>query len=96
MRYIRALVHVARLMRSFNQVHSWFTKLVQDEDVMKATAIDIQALAKIVAQCGVAIESFSEFFYKSKFCQRTMLDIGVLRYPDLQQPYIKVECCPLL
>ena len=68
----------------------------EDEDVMKATAIDIQALAKIVAQCGVAIESFSEFFYKSKFCQRTMLDIGVLRYPDLQQPYIKVECCPLL
>ena len=72
------------------QVETWFQKLIQDEDVIKSTMIDINTLGRIVAQSGATIDSFESFFAKSEKHQKTMLDIGVLRYPDIDNPFFKV------
>ncbi|KAG0013784.1 hypothetical protein BGZ81_000839 [Podila clonocystis] len=72
------------------EVHSWFTKLISDEDVLRSTKIDINALAAIIAWTGATIDSFETFFGKSEYHERTLVDIGVLRYPDIDQPYFKL------
>ncbi|KAG0050057.1 hypothetical protein BGZ83_005178 [Gryganskiella cystojenkinii] len=72
------------------EVNSWFTKLISDEDVLRSTKIDINALAAIVAWTGATIDSFEAFFGKAEYHERTVVDIGVLRYPDIDQPYFKL------
>ncbi|KAJ4115366.1 hypothetical protein NW768_011218 [Fusarium equiseti] len=64
------------------EVETWFKKLIADEDVIKSTKIDINTLGRIVAQSGATIDSFETFFVKTEKHKKTMLDIGVLRYPD--------------
>ncbi|TGZ83713.1 hypothetical protein EX30DRAFT_338327 [Ascodesmis nigricans] len=71
-------------------VMTWFTKLVKDQDILDATAIDIKSLANIVAQSGATIEDAPTFVYKNEQHEQTLLDIGVLRYPDIDRPYFKL------
>ncbi|EJD46536.1 hypothetical protein AURDEDRAFT_151552 [Auricularia subglabra TFB-10046 SS5] len=71
------------------EVQAWFTKLVVDPDVLKArTAVDIGAVTKIVAHAGNTIDGLVP--YKKERRQTTLLDIGILRYPDTEHPFIKV------
>ncbi|XP_024537192.1 uncharacterized protein LOC112348594 [Selaginella moellendorffii] len=71
-------------------VQTWFVNLIADEDVLKSTKIDIEVLGRIVAQSGATITSFENFFAKHEHHEKTIIDIGVLRYPDMQNPYFKV------
>ncbi|KAI0654173.1 hypothetical protein C8Q70DRAFT_937231 [Cubamyces menziesii] len=72
------------------QVNSWFATLVQDEDVLKGTHIDINVMAAIVAQTGAMVNSLGSLLYMKEEHQKTLVDIGVLRFPDLDNPYFKV------
>jgi len=72
------------------EVQSWFVKLIQDDDVLQSTKIDITVLAKIVAQSGSAIENFEQFWAKKALHEKTMVDIGVLRLPDIDNPHFKL------
>ncbi|KAF8967205.1 hypothetical protein BGZ46_000228 [Entomortierella lignicola] len=72
------------------EVQSWFTGLVADEDVLRSIKIDINVLGMIVACTGAEIDSFESFFAKDKHHEQTVVDIGVLRYPDIEHPYFKV------
>ncbi|KAF8206652.1 hypothetical protein K438DRAFT_1962984 [Mycena galopus ATCC 62051] len=72
------------------EVLSWFTTLISDEDVLNSTKIDIKVFADIVATTGAAIDSFLSFFSKTEHHEKTVVDIGVLRYPDIDHPYFKV------
>lgn len=60
-------------------------------DVLAATKIDINVLGRIVASSGATIDSFESFFAKHEHHEQTMLDIGILRYPDIDHPYFKVR-----
>ncbi|KAF9271050.1 hypothetical protein BGZ68_004329, partial [Mortierella alpina] len=68
------------------EVHTWFTNLISDEDVLASTKIDIDVLAKIVAWTGATVDSFETLFGRNEYHERTVVDIGVLRYPDIDQP----------
>ncbi|KAF8206651.1 hypothetical protein K438DRAFT_1962983 [Mycena galopus ATCC 62051] len=72
------------------EVLSWFTTLISDEDVLNSTKIDIKVFAEIVAMTGAAIDSFQSFFTKTEHHEKTVVDIGVLRYPDIDYPFFKV------
>lgn len=48
-------------------------------------------MARIVAQSGATIDSFETFWVKTETHEQTMIDIGVLRFPDPDQPYFKVR-----
>lgn len=65
---------------------------MSDPDVLNSTKIDINVLAKIVAQTGATVDSFESFFAKEEHHEQTLVDIGVLRFPDIDHPYFKV--CP--
>ena len=77
-------------MRS-QQVHSWFVNFIGDEEVLHSTRIDIEVMGKIVAQTGAAITSFATLWYKKELHEKTLIDIGVLRFPDVKNPFFKVS-----
>ncbi|KAH9886198.1 hypothetical protein C8Q73DRAFT_282765 [Cubamyces lactineus] len=72
------------------QVNSWFVSLIRDEDILLSTRIDIKVMAAIVAQTGAMVKSFGSVLYEKEIHQKTIVDIGVLRFPDLDHPYFKV------
>jgi hypothetical protein len=53
-------------------------------DVLNSTQFDIGVLANIVAQTGTTIDSVETLFFKD------LVDIAVLRFPDLEYPLFKV------
>lgn len=72
------------------QIETWFINLIQDDDVLKSTAIDIKVLGNIVTQTGATIDSFPALIYKNEYHEKPMVDIGVLRFPDIDHPHFKV------
>jgi len=47
-------------------------------------------LADIVSTTGATIDSFESFFAKNEHHEKNVVDIGVLRYPDIDNPFFKV------
>ncbi|KAK4223850.1 hypothetical protein QBC38DRAFT_548148 [Podospora fimiseda] len=72
------------------EVEVWFKKLLQDDDVEQSTRIKIHVLGKIVAQTGAIITGLIDFFHKHEYHEQKVLDIGVLRFPDIDQPFFKL------
>ncbi|KAI5081744.1 hypothetical protein GOP47_0001487 [Adiantum capillus-veneris] len=72
------------------EVETWFVNLIGDEDVLNDTKIDIHTLAQIVAESGARVTDLGTLCYKKSFVESEVLDIGVLRYLDIDNPYCKV------
>ena len=72
------------------EVQAWFTKLINDEDVLGSTKIDLPVMAEIVAQSGATIDCFLTVFTKHEHHSKHMVDIGVLRFPDIDHPHFKL------
>ncbi|KAI0039878.1 hypothetical protein FA95DRAFT_969147 [Auriscalpium vulgare] len=75
------------------EVSAWFKKLINDDDVLKSTTINdenIEFMGRIVAQTGATIDDFLSFFHKDERHEQTMVDIGVLRFPEIQRPFFQV------
>ncbi|KAH7110726.1 hypothetical protein EDB81DRAFT_926865 [Dactylonectria macrodidyma] len=72
------------------EVQTWFSNLISDADVLESTKIDIDVLANIVAQTGATVDSFESFFAKDEHHEQTLIDIGVLRFPDIDRPFFKL------
>lgn len=64
---------------------TWWNKLIADQDVLNST-INSQAMANIVSQSGAIIDMSQQFWSKSGAHEQKMLDIGVLRFPDVSHP----------
>ncbi|KAI5238035.1 hypothetical protein E4T42_09077 [Aureobasidium subglaciale] len=73
------------------EVTSWFNKLINDQDILDSTKIDIKVLGRILAQTGATVDSLEAFFSKEQVETQTMVDIGILRYPDIDNPYFKIH-----
>ncbi len=69
----------------------WFGRTIDDEDVLADTQIDKYAAAEIIAQTGATVNSFITFFHKKETVEHTYIDIGILRLPDLKNPFVKVS-----
>jgi len=72
------------------EVHAWFASLVQDDEVLRSTKIDLNMMAKIVAKTGAAVESLITVLRGQSFCEKTVVDIGFLRFPDIENPFVRV------
>ena len=71
-------------------MEQWIKNLISDEDVLKDLNFSPTAFAEIVAQTGATITDVATFFAKSESHKRDVLNIGILRFPDLEHPYFKV------
>lgn len=73
------------------EVKDWFnnTLLGGDNDIIHSTKININSFANIVAATGVAVTGIN-LIYGSERRDKTILDIGVVRFPDRDTPCVKV------
>ena len=70
------------------QVGQWFRKLLGNNDIADTTSINIEELGRMIAKARTSTAS-----YALKATERqteTVLDIGILRYPDPENPYFEV------
>lgn len=72
------------------EVHSWFVGLIKDEDILNDTHIDVDVMAKIVGQTGARINHIFALVAKRDYEERDIVDVGILRYPDIEFPYFKL------
>ena len=73
-----------------NEVETWFLNLIDDADVLASTKINILDYANIVGCTDAAIEDLKTFIMRTDEVERSILEVGVLRYPDLDNPFFKV------
>ncbi|KAI0041702.1 hypothetical protein FA95DRAFT_1683046 [Auriscalpium vulgare] len=78
-----------------NEVVAWFDKLISDADVLKSTTIDVKVMARIVAQTGATIDGLPALLHKNERHEKTVVDIGVLRFPDIEKPYFQASFHPV-
>jgi len=72
------------------EVEGWFIRLLADEDVQRATKININVLANIVAWTGASVDAIEAILYKKEVHEKRVVDVGVLRFPSISQPYFKL------
>jgi len=72
------------------EVENWFKALISDADVLSSTRIDINVLANVVAQTGAIADGLDLFTIKEESYRKDLLDISVLRFPDISNPYFKL------
>lgn len=66
------------------------SNFVSDLDIIKLTNIDFRELAKIVAETGASVDGLVGLVFKHEKHDKTCYEIGFIRYPDLDQPFVKV------
>ncbi|GAB1602306.1 uncharacterized protein LOC115232471 [Argonauta hians] len=73
------------------EVAKWFAnELIQDEDILAATRIDIVDMGNIVGLTGATVDSLESLLVKRDYAERSVVDVGILRYPDTKHPYFKL------
>ena len=74
-----------------SKVNDWFKKLISDEDVLDDTKLSIEIIDRIATQFGSIVDDFASFFNKKEKHEQIMVDIQIVRYPDMYNPYFKVD-----
>jgi len=72
------------------KVGAWFRALIGDTDVLDSTKVDIGWCEWMVCKTGSEVKRVWEYLGKAERIDRTLVDIGVLRYPTKENPYFKV------
>ncbi|RXW12980.1 hypothetical protein EST38_g12876 [Candolleomyces aberdarensis] len=66
------------------EIERWFNELIQDKNVLEFTTLKgLSGVKDIVARYGVSQE-------KRCTLNKVFLDIGVLRFPDMENPFVRV------
>ncbi|TFK61309.1 hypothetical protein BDN72DRAFT_863695 [Pluteus cervinus] len=79
-----------------SEIETWFKKLIDNNDILNGTQIDLTGHANIVAQSGARVDSSNPFTFlvtmisNEEEHRKTSCDIGILRYPDISHPYFQV------
>ncbi|KAG7090544.1 hypothetical protein E1B28_009652 [Marasmius oreades] len=68
----------------------WEGQACPDPDIRNDSKLDVNSLARVVAWSGATITDFWNFWSKHEHHERTLLEIGVLRYPSIAKPYFKI------
>ncbi|EPS45517.1 hypothetical protein H072_439 [Dactylellina haptotyla CBS 200.50] len=71
-------------------VLNFFRKLINDSDVLNSLNFDKNVVARMVAESGATVRNFETFFSANEHEEKTVLEVAVLRYPDLDHPYLKL------
>lgn len=70
----------------YTAAQDWFSSVVNDKDISAVRAeADLQSLSGILTHAGRFALTF-----KSESSGKRLLDIGVVRYPDPETPYVKI------
>lgn len=73
----------------YTEARNWLATVVDDPDILAARGeIDLQSISAIVG--GGERHGPDSLVFKSNANGKRLLDVGMVRYPDPENPYIKV------
>ncbi|AGE56576.1 hypothetical protein ATCVNEJV2_275R [Acanthocystis turfacea Chlorella virus NE-JV-2] len=75
------------------EIKSWVYSVINDDDIINSTSINedtVVDLCRIVSEKGAHVDSVDDIFAKTQYTERTLVDIGVIRFPDVDHPFLKV------
>ena len=70
------------------KIRSWFSKLIGNVDILEDTDIDLYSLASMVSKMTFRI---LKNVLTHKIRKMTLIDLGILRFPDISQPFFTVR-----
>lgn len=73
-----------------NEFRRWFNGFINDGDVLQDTRIDTNELGRLIATTGARLQNILDVIAREEYVERNVIDIGILRFPDIDKPYIKV------
>ncbi|GJE88712.1 hypothetical protein PsYK624_047950 [Phanerochaete sordida] len=73
-----------------SKVQLWFDDLIQDPDVLRDTRITAKVLAGIMTRTDIVIDSLRSLLRKTERKSKTLLDIGIIRFPSASNPIFRV------
>lgn len=70
------------------RVRDWFAKTLGDPDIVAARAdVDLNSIAAVASHAGRV--TAASLIFKKERKEKQLVDVGVIRYPDPKQPYVK-------
>ena len=69
----------------------FISNLIRDEDIMNDLSLDPTDFGLVVAESGAAVDGFISLFHAEHDVTRSVVEVGVLRFPDIDKPYFKVN-----
>ena len=77
----------------FRAAENWIKSLISDEDVIKNLQFDPKFYAKFINCIGISFQKLNlldVMIYGHQKYTKSVVDIGVIRFPDLDHPYFNV------
>lgn len=74
--------------RSIGKADQLIKDVVADGKILDALKINRETIAEVFSARG--LESFGDFFYKNKKAGHIAIDVGVVRFPRLEDPFFKL------
>ncbi|KAF8637026.1 hypothetical protein AX17_003095 [Amanita inopinata Kibby_2008] len=68
-------------------MHWWESEAIPNPDIRTDSRIDVDMLARIVAQSGAAVKDLFTLVKHDCYEERGVFEIGVMRYPTIEEPY---------
>lgn len=68
-------------------INTWFKNLIGNVDILKDTDIDIDSLTELVSKFSV---DMMDNLWTNKFKNISLMDLGILRFPDITKPFFSI------
>jgi hypothetical protein len=69
----------------------WIRECIQDPELLETLGNEAMSnIADIFAQSGASVDSFAHFFANYDDEEFTLLDLGILRTPDITKPHVQL------
>jgi hypothetical protein len=74
-----------------DEVVRWIREHIQDPDLLNIIGEEsMKKIATIYAETGARISGFCAFFSKTEVQEFTLLDVGIIRTPDITKPWLQL------
>jgi hypothetical protein len=81
---------LSRGQHDVDRFPDWFANFINDSVVTEDTSFDIEALLNIINEPGATSVVSRSAFSKRENGRQQIIDVSILRFPDLESPFIKV------
>ncbi|CAE1272722.1 unnamed protein product [Acanthosepion pharaonis] len=69
---------------------TWYNNFIKNKQIINDAHIDIEFLAEVMTETGVYVKSLESFFFDKVKEVIQEVDISILRFPDIENPYFLV------
>ena len=73
------------------EIETWIHNKIGNKDLRDTVGSDrIKAVADLYAESGASLDSFAHLFANNADEEKTLFDVGILRFPDFTHPFLRL------